>query len=38
VGNWCSYSPRHTRCMKGRGTVVGVVTRPGLPRETLALL
>jgi hypothetical protein len=27
-----------TRCKRGRGTAVGIVTHPGLPRETLALL
>jgi hypothetical protein len=38
VGNYHSYSSSLTRCKRGRGTIVGVVTRPGLPRETLALL
>jgi hypothetical protein len=38
VENWLSYSPRLTWCKRGHGTAVGVVTRPSLPRETLALL
>jgi hypothetical protein len=36
--NWRSYSPRLTWCKRGCGTAVGIVTHPGLPRETLALL
>jgi hypothetical protein len=38
VGNWCSYSPRLTWCTRGRGTFIGIVTHPGLPWKTLALL
>jgi hypothetical protein len=36
VGKWCSYLPRLTRCKRGCGIAVGIVTRPVLPRETLA--
>jgi hypothetical protein len=38
VKNWPSYSPRLTRCKRGRGTAVGIVTYPGLPQKTLALI
>jgi hypothetical protein len=38
VGNWRSYSPRLTRCKRSRGATAGVVTHPGIPWETLALL